>query len=178
MLYCGLLETGYNFFLVGPHWELFDPHVMQEHKVLLFSSLTPQGRKMHPCPMWKSQEGSFEEGLLRTREAASCPPMKISFSFSLLAFTHAQLNAQATLLPCYDPQEQQSPVSPSQSWNVSFSLLASKRPGSRDPLGGVPVRKAKHLHLFIFYLTLFQKGLECLTKIFTIGFLKADEEIG
>lgn len=32
MLYCGLLETGCNFFLVGPYWELFDPHVMQEHK--------------------------------------------------------------------------------------------------------------------------------------------------
>lgn len=62
----------------------------------------------------------------------------------------SQLNAQATLPPCYDPQEEQSPVSPSQSWNVSFSLLASKRPGSRDLLGGELARKAKRLHLFIF----------------------------
>lgn len=79
-------------------------------------------------------------------------------STGLHACICSQLNAQATLLPCYDPQKQQSSGSPSQSWNVSFSLLASKRPGSRDPLGGEPARKAKHLHLFIFLLHFVPKG--------------------
>lgn len=87
----------------------------------------------------------------------------------------SQLNAQATLPTCYDSQEEQSPVSPSQSWNVSFSGI--KEAWLTGSSGRGTCEKSQAPSFIYFCLTLFQKGLEYLTKILTIGFLKTDEEI-
>lgn len=89
----------------------------------------------------------------------------------------SQLNAQATLLPRYDPQKQQSPGSPSQSWNVSFSLSTGIKEAWLTGSSGRGTCEKSQAPSFIYFLPHFvPKGTGVSYKN-TMGFLKTDEEI-